>query len=173
MFIKLLGSSFIVFSGTYIGFALAKQCSDRLISLRQILSCIVALRSYMNYTAMELGDSMIQCASGANRKVAAFFLSVASLLKKNYLITPKEAIIESLKIYKNQLALTKEDCEVLILFGCNLGQMNKQEQENYLLMIEKRLEILEREAANLRDKNSKMYRYLGICASMLIVLLLI
>lgn len=173
MFAKLLGSSLVIFVGSYVGFSLAKQCGERLTSLRQILSCIVSLRSYMNYTSMELSDGLVQCAHGTNKKVTGFFLLIASLLKKNFLTTPEAAVNEGLNVYKRLLALKEEDCEVLKLLGSNLGRMNKSEQEKYLLMVEKRLEILEREAARFRDKNSKMYRYLGVCGGMMIVLLLV
>lgn len=173
MVVKLLGSSLVLFTGAYIGFALAKRCADRPANLRQFLSCIVSLKSYMQYTSMPLSDSLVQCAAGAGRDVTGFFLSAAALLRKNYLMTPKEAVETSLQSYRVRLALTREDCELLVLLGCNLGRMNKEEQEKYLVMIERRLEILEREATSMRDRNCKMYRYLGVCGSMMVVLLLI
>lgn len=173
MFVKLLGSSLIIFTGAYIGFSLAKRCSDRPANLRQILSCIVALKSYMNYASMPLAESLVQCSSGTGKNVSGFFLTVAGLLKKNYLMQPQEAIEKTLVDYRYKLALVQEDCDLLILLGCNLGHMDKTEQDKYLLMVEQRLEILEREATVDRDKNCKMYRYLGVCGSLMVVLLLI
>lgn len=173
MLLKLIGSVLVVFTGGYMGFMLANRCRERPDNLRQLLSCIVSLKSYMNYTAMPLSDGLMNCATGANQKVTTFFTSAAALLKNNYTLSPKEAIMRTLSVEQGKLALTKEDCEVLILFGSNLGIMDRTEQQNYLTMIEKRLEILEREAVSTRDRNCKMYRYLGICGSLMVVLLLL
>lgn len=172
MLLKLVGSIFVIFAGSYLGFSIAKRYIKRPNNLRQVLSCIVSLKSYINYTVMPLSDSLMNCALGANQEVTNFFITTANLLKNNYLLLPQEAIQQSLILHKNKLSLTKEDCEVLLLFGCHLGEMNREEQQKYLTMIQKRLEILEGEATALRDKNSKMYRYLGVCGSLMVVLLL-
>lgn len=173
MLLKLIGSIFVIFAGSYLGFSMAQRYTKRPNHLRQVLSCIVALKSYMNYTAMPLSDGLMNCTIGVNQEVANFFTTTATLLKNDYLMSPQEAIRKSLEMYKNKLSLTKEDCEVLMLFGCHLGKMDREEQQKYLAMIQKRLEILENEAAILRDKNSKMYRYLGVCGSLMVVLLLL
>lgn len=163
----------MICAGSYAGIAMARRCGERLTSLRQFLSCTVFLRSYLNYTSVELSEGLVQCARGSNQKVNGFFSLVAATLKKDYLVTPEYAVEEGLKAYKDALALCKEDCEALRLLGANLGRLDKAEQEKCLLMVEKRLAVLEREAAVLRDRNSKMYCYLGICSSMMIVLLLV
>lgn len=173
MLLKLIGGVLVVFAGGYAGFSLAARCVARPEQLRQLLSCVVSLKSYMNYASMPLADGLTQCAAGSGPAVQRFFFTTAQTLKNDYTATPKEAIEKALAEGKSKLALCEADCETLILFGCNLGIMDKKEQQNHLTMIEKRLEILEREAISLRDRNSKMYRYMGICCSLMVVLLLI
>lgn len=173
MLIKWIGGALVVFAGGCIGFTMASRCAARPEHLRQILSAVVSLRSYMSYAASPLSEGLARCAAGTNRLVAGFFLRAAELLRENYTMTPKEAVERALTEYARPLALKKEDCDTLLLFGCNLGSMDKKEQASYLTMIEKRLAILEREAAARRDADSKMYRYLGVCCSLMVVLLLI
>lgn len=170
---KLVGGAFVVFAGGSIGFMMASRCAARPDQLRQILSAVATLKSYMNYASAPLADGLDQCADGAGEAVARFFRSAAASLRADYTLSPREAVERAIKDCGACLALEKADLEALILFGCNLGAMDKKEQQSHLTMIEKRLEILEREAAALRDRNSKMYRYLGICGALTVVLLLI
>jgi stage III sporulation protein AB len=71
------------------------------------------------------------------------------------------------------LVLEKPELELLSVLGANLGAIDRIEQEKYLNMIQEQLRQLEAEAAHISGQNSKMYRYLGICGSLAIVILLV
>ena len=72
-----------------------------------------------------------------------------------------------------QLAIDKPEKEILTILGANLGAMNREEQNKYITMIQEQLEKLEQEAVRKRDLNTKMYRYLGVCGGLVVVILLV
>lgn len=172
MWIKFVGSLCIVLAGSYIGFAMARQCCNRPRYLRRILSCVTTLKSYLNYMDAPLTEGLCECVKGCDGIVREFFLEFAERLE-DYLIAPETAIAGALETYQEQMALTDEDREVLLLLGSRLGKVDRAEQQKHLSMIEKRLEFLARQAEEVSEKNSKLYRYMGVCTSLFLVLLLL
>lgn len=172
MWLKLAGGLIVIIAGTSIGFSLASRCSERPRQIRQIISCIGSLKSYINYVSLPLAEALINCTKGTCGAAAELFKKTAEILNKNGWMTPQEAISQALK-ETSELALEKPELEILSVFGANLGLTNREEQGNYLDLIQEQLEKIEHDALKLRDQNSKMYRYLGICGGLAIVILLI
>lgn len=88
-------------------------------------------------------------------------------------MTPREAIAKALAAGSGELSLRRQETEPFILFGSNLGQMNREEQVRYCDLLMAQLETLEQDALTLRDQNVSMYRYLGVCGGMAAAILLI
>lgn len=172
MWLKLLGSVFVLAAGTYIGFKLSLRCSQRPQHIRQLISCIVSLKSYINYISIPLPEALIKSTLGTEGPVAVFFKEIAALLENNIWMNPKQAIVQVLDRMEGKLALDSTEKEILVVFGANLGTMNREEQNKYLSMIQEQFEQLEQEAIRARDLNTKMYRYLGVCGGLVIVILL-
>jgi stage III sporulation protein AB len=173
MWLKLMGAIVVLLVSSLIGFQLAARCTGRPEQIRQIISCLGSLKSYITYAYVPLHEALIQCTNGIYGPVAQLFHSTAKRLDENGTLSPQEAIDSVLHDMHGQLLLDKAELEILGILGANLGIMNRVEQGNYLTMIIEQLERVEVEAARLRDLNSKMYRYLGICGGLTIVILLV
>lgn len=173
MWLKALGSSLVIMTGIYIGFTLAARCTERPHQIRQIVSCIVTLKAYINYISLPLSEALVKCTDGTDGVIAKFFMGVSRKLEENRWMNPEEAMKQTMSNLGSQLVIEQPEREVLLMMGANLGTMNKTEQEKYLTMVQEQLEQLEQGAVRIRDQNTKMYRYLGICGSLVIVLLLI
>jgi stage III sporulation protein AB len=173
MWLKLIGSILVFLVSTYIGFQMASRCQARPRHLRQIISCLGSLRSYIIYACLPLHEAVAQCTNGTDGPVAVFFQNIAIMLEKEATLTPQEVIKRVLSEMRGSLMLKNPEIEVLHVLGGNLGVMNCKEQEKYLSLIIEQLERFENEAIRLRDLNTKMYRYLGICGGMAIVIILI
>lgn len=173
MWLKFTGSILVFLVCSYIGFQMASRCQARPRHLRQIISCLGSLRSYIVYASLPLHDAVAQCTNGIDGPVAIFFQKVADILKKETLLTPEEIIERVLNEMQGSLMLKSPEIEVLHVLGGNLGIMNCKEQDKYLSMVIEQLERFENEATRFRDLNTKMYRYLGICGGMAIVIILI
>lgn len=173
MWLKVIGSMLVLTAATYCGFKLSQRCSERPQQLRQIISCIVSLKSYINYISMPLPEALVKSTAGTASPVAELFTQIASVLGKNVWMKPQQAIAQVLADMENRLALDKPEHEILIMLGANLGSLNREEQSKYLDMIEEQLKKLEQEAVRSRELNTKMYRYLGVCSGLVIVILLV
>lgn len=171
--LKLIGSILVLLVSSYIGFQMASRCQERPRHLRQIISCLGSLRSHIIYACLPLHEAVAQCTNGTNGPVAVFFQNVAAMLEKNGSLTPQEIIKKILNEMQGTLMLKTPEIEVLHVLGGNLGVMNCREQEKYLLMVIDQLERFENEAIRLRDLNTKMYRYLGVCGGLAIVIILV
>lgn len=173
MWLKITGGFLVLFVSSYIGFKLAARCSTRPQQIRQVISCLSSLKSYMTYASLPLHEALLQCSHGIQGPVADFFHHIGVILEENSMVSPQQAIHAALDEMKGKLVLQSSEVEVLKNLGANLGIMNRQEQSNYLVMIMKQLERFEDEAVRLRDLNTKMYRYLGVCGGAAIVILLV
>lgn len=173
MWLKIMGSLMIITVGTAIGFGLARQLSERPRQIRQIIGCIAALKSYISYVATPLPEALLNCAKGTEGPIAEFFKRLANTLEENGWMTPQEAITQALIDGKGQLTLENPEREILSVLGANLGGTGREDQQEYLNMVLKQLEHVEKEAVKQREQNARMYRYLGICAGLAVVILLI
>lgn len=173
MWLKIAGGVLVLFVSSCVGFQLAARCSGRPQHIRQIISCLGSLKSYITYACLPLNEALIQCSHGIYGPVAEFFHQTATLLEQNGGLSPQQAINTVLDDMKGRLMLKQPELEILSILGANLGIMNREEQGNYLSMIIEQLETFASEAARLRDLNTKMYRYLGICGGLAIVILLV
>lgn len=173
MWLKIAGSMLIVLTGSYIGFLMAARCRERPRQIGQLLSCLASLKSYINYVTMPLPEALSNCVNGVRGPIADMFLHMASKLKETGWLTPQEAIEDAMQHHRNRLALDIPEQEILAILGANLGLVNREEQYKYIGVIEAQLRKIEHEAVRYRDQNVKMYQYLGVCGSLMIVILLV
>ncbi len=172
MWLKILGSLMIIATGTYIGFTLAACYAERPRQIRQLISCLSALKSHINYVAVPLPEALSQCTCGIAGPVANFFHTTSLLLSHNGWLTPRAAMEQALKESKH-LMLNQPEREILAVFSANLGSMNREEQHKSLELVEEQLSRIQQDAEKLCEQNVKMYRYLGICGGFVIVIILV
>lgn len=171
MWIKLLGSLLIIVAGTALGFRAAARYSERPRQIRQLISCISALQSHINYVAIPLPEALRQCTAGITGPVAELFRLMSALLADNRL-TPQAAMDQAL-IKSEQLVFHQSEREILAAFSASLGSMNREEQHKALTLVQVQLSGMQGEAEKQCEHNVKMYRYLGICGSLALVIILV
>lgn len=172
MWLKIIGSVIVIITGTSLGFMLANRCSERPRQIRQIISCIGSLKTYISYVSLPLSEALRSCTNGTYGAINDLFQRMASILSDNGWMTPQEALKRAIS-ETNRLALERPELEILSALGANLGSTSRDEQKTYLDMVQEQLTKIEQDALRLRDQNSKMYRYLGICGGLAIVIVLI
>jgi len=173
MWLKLLGSILVLGAGTAIGFGLARGCCERPRQISQLLHCLTALKSYIGYVSMPLPQALERCAAGVVGPIGDFLRVAAEILEENRQVSPAMAIQEALKQAKGELYFQAAELDVLQAFGANLGILHHGEQENYLCLVQEQLDGIRLGAEAFRDRNCKLYRYLGLCSSLLIVIVMI
>ncbi|WP_425061166.1 Stage III sporulation protein AB [Sporomusa carbonis] len=171
MWLKILGSLMVVTAGACIGFSLAAHYTERPRQIRQIISCLTALKSHINYTAIPLPEALSLCTGGITGPVTEMFHNMATLLSNNGRLTPQEAMSQALRQTK-KLVLNKPEREILAVFSANLGGMNREEQHKSLDMVHEQLSRIQYDAEKLCEQNVRMYRYLGVCGGLAVVIVL-
>ena len=78
MWIKLIGSVFIVLATSYCGFTMANRSAERPRQLRQLISVLKALKSYISYVAMPLSEAFLCSAKGIDGPLADFCKNVGT-----------------------------------------------------------------------------------------------
>lgn len=172
MWLKLLGSIIILITSTYIGFGLASRYAERPRQIRQLISCLSALKSHINYAAVPLPEALSQCTCGLTGPVADFFHTTAILLSHSAWLTPQDAINQVLK-NSSQLVFNQPEKELLASFSATLGSMDRNEQQKSFELIHEQLSRIQHEAETRCEQNVKMYRYLGVCSGLAIVIILV
>lgn len=173
MWLKLLGSMLVVAAGAWIGFALAGRFCDRPRHISQLMGCLAALQSYVNYAAVPLPEALMHSGSQVEGPVRELFERVARTLSACGWLSPRQALAEALQETSARLAFERPEQEVLLQLGSNLGSTNRGEQQKVLTMVLEELGRIEQESRLARDQNAKMYRYLGICGGLVVVILLV
>ncbi|MDR3592996.1 MAG: stage III sporulation protein AB [Negativicutes bacterium] len=173
MWLKILGSMLIVAAGGWTGFAVANRYCERTRQIGQLIGCLTALRSYVNYASMPLPEALSHCGSQVDGPVRELFHHTARTLTACGWLTPRQALAGALETAAGRLELGEPEREALLQLGANLGSTNRGEQQKYLTMVLAQLEQLEQESRRARDQNVKMYRYLGICGGLAVVILLV
>lgn len=173
MWLKIAGSVLVVAAGAGIGFSLAGRCSERPRQLRQAVSCLSALASYIGYASLPLGEALVRAAGGVAGPAGDFFRRTAAVLAERGWQTPAQAMEEALAAAGPTLAWQRPEREIMLLLGANLGATNREEQQKYLALVTDQLRRLEQEATRLRDQNARMYRYLGVCGGLAVAILLV
>lgn len=173
MWIKISGACLIILAGSAMGFRIAKRYSERPQQIREFISCLSALQSYIVYAALPLNEALRCCADGVEGIVATIFRRTGELMSNNPALTPEDAFAVAQAELGQYLTFQKAEQELIRLFSTHLGMMNRHEQGKKLELIQEQLEALAQEALRLRDSNVKMYRYLGVCGSLAVVIMLV
>lgn len=169
---KFIGIILIFTSFTYGGFYLALRCCQRTQQLNQIIQCLSALKTHIGYSALPLEQALLACCYGVDGYGSEIFKKMGNILRENNQISPCEAIQIAMKSVGTSLALKDPERELLLYFSANLGSSGRKEQERYLEVIKNQFEKYEQEAIQIRNLNAKMYRYLGICSGITMIILL-
>ena len=173
MWLKVVGGIFVVTAGAAMGFQMAWRYGERPRQIRQLISCLSALQSYIYFSAMPLSEALHHSSDGVEGAVSTMFCRAGELLAVHPVLTPEEAFLIAEGEQKRKLTFNKPEQELLQLFWSHLGMMNRDEQAKNLRLIQEQLEKVAHEATAIRDPNMKMYRYLGVCSGLAVVIMLI
>jgi|LSQX01.3.fsa_nt_gb stage III sporulation protein AB len=173
MLIKLLGCGIVLFSTTFIGYHAANKYSKRLETLRALQISLEMLETHISFSATVLPDAFEKIANTSVEYVNELFLSVSKLLRKRLGMTAKEAWNKSLVSLKQKLYIEKEDEDILKALGNSLGNTDCENQIRIIELTRSKLNMLEKKADVLKQKNDRLYKTLGVLSGLLIILLLV
>jgi len=172
MWLKLVGGILVILSSSMIGFIIAGSYKNRPTTLRNLQVALSMLESEINYGHMPLPQALRSISKKCDKDVADLFAQTAHYLSSRRGLTADEAWEMSLKEFFLNSNIAENDYEILIAFGKYLGSTDKQDQIKNIRLALDNLRQQELSSIHEKEKNEKMWRYLGVLSGIMIVLLL-
>ncbi|WP_165000357.1 stage III sporulation protein SpoIIIAB [Anaerophilus nitritogenes] len=173
MIIKILCSILIVLSSSIIGYLYSFRYLQRLQQLKDLYISFQLLETEITYVATPLVIAMEKIGSQSNQSIHQIFKDVHKILSKRIGYSVDEAWNQAIENNFNRTALTQEDKEILIDFGKNLGRTDQENQMKNFKWIYLQLQKHQQNADELKNKNGKLCKSMGILAGLAIVIILI
>ncbi|EIT87336.1 stage III sporulation protein SpoAB [Fictibacillus macauensis ZFHKF-1] len=170
--ISFLGASLILFSTSWMGFAMAKKVKERPKQLRELKVALQSLEAEIMYGHVPLDEAFGHLSRQLNEPIAAFFGELAGALQETASSVP---ILweEALTRLAERSSLKKAELEVLQQFGSTLGRHDRDNQKRHIQLTLSHLERELDEATAAVATYEKLYKSVGVLSGLLLIILLI
>lgn len=167
-FLKLLNMILIIVICAYIGINKAKTYSLRVFKLRDLKNAFNIFKTKLEFTyepVKEIFSEISELIYSNNNNI--FKSYIENISKENYENAWNLAVAE------NSFSLSKEDIKIISNFGNLLGKTDLNGQIKEVELANNFLDKQITEAEELRKKNDKLYKSLGIIIGIAIVIIFI
>lgn len=171
--LKILGSIIVILGASVIGFMYSGVYIERVRQIRDLQYALSMLETEIIYTATPLMEALLSIGDKGGTSAKLIFIRMSEMLDKKKSNSVYDAFKESYKGLKDELCICKEEVDVLESFMQSLGSSDIEGQKKIFNITIKKLEEIEKKAEVVRSKNERLYRYLGVCMGVLIVIILI
>lgn len=169
---RLWGAGLLVTSCGLMGLVVAASFNQRVKNLRQLVTFVQLLESEIHFVQTTLPEILIKLAPQFSGPVQQFLNSLNRGLGEGSGDPFSQIWLESTQILARS-GLPPPVLEELGGFGLVVGASDVREQEKHLHHLLQRLESAWEDAKGEREKQTKLWQYLGFCIGLLLVLLLI
>lgn len=173
MLAKLILSIIIIASAGIIGYVLAYRYVQRNQQLKNLHIAFQLLETEIMYSSSSLPMALKRVGLKSNSPIGSFFTETYKILDSRLGYGIEEAWSRTVEDTISETSLNHEDKEVLLDFGFNLGSTDKEHQIKNFQFIYLQLKKRQDDAENLRMKNEKMFKNLGILIGIAIVIIFI
>lgn len=172
MLLKLLGGSLVIISSSMIGFIVAGYYKQRPEILRNLQGALSMLETEINYAHTPLPEALKNVGKRCEKEVSELFIKTMRHLTKNEGLTAGESWEKALNEFSKKTSLKENEIEILTSFGKYLGISDKDDQIKNIKLTIANLKQQEALAIEERQKNERLYKYLGVLVGLAIFLLL-
>jgi len=171
--LKLVSGAIIVGVCSYFGWLMAQAYVERLKQLRALRVALQMLETEIGYALTPLPEALARIAQHTEKEISQFFQQVRELILSGNGYTAGEAWNMALDQVYAQTALHPVDREIIGALGVAVGASDREDQLKHLHLACEQLQKEEINAAEMRAKHEKMWKYAGFLTGLVIVLLLI
>lgn len=167
-FFKFIFLIVIFCTSSLIGIKYSKKFENRYNNLKEIKNMLNIFKTKVKYTYEPLPEIFKEISKNTYKEVSEIFYEASEKMKN---MNAQQAWKES--IDNTKLELSKEDKNILKGMSKLLGKTNIEGQINEIELTEKFLNKQIENAEIEKNKNMKLYKTLGCCVGLVIVILLI
>lgn len=171
--VKIIIIIIVLCISSLIGFLYGEMYRKRPLDLKECYKAIMFLQNEVIFNNTPLPDGLIEIGEKLREPYSDLLLKVGEDLIKGNEIGVLEAFEKAFKIYEKDFYMQKEDKKIISEFLLSLGSSFIYGQEKVFKLCLENLKINIEEADTLAKKNTKLYRYLGVCIGAMIAILII
>ena len=163
----------IVLLSSLIGYLYGEGFRNRLSQLRELKRALIDFENDIVYTYTPLPESIESIALKAKSTIKVLFNEISFKLKNNEVENVYMAFKESINEHKKEMNLRNKDFEILLDLSKSLGETNVEGQIKIFNLAKEKLDIELEIAEDECNKNTKVYRYLGVAVGAMIAIFLV
>lgn len=171
---KWIGYSLIFLSAVAVGYYASLQLEKRREQLILLRKAVLSIKREIDYQLSPLSEAFLHTAKRTKDPWKSFLEEMGEKLTKDGI---QEA--DFFEIWQKEMKKIsrfhpwKEDLALLQSLGQGLGQLDKEMQLSQLKLFEEELFEAEKEAGEEGRKKGHLYRMLGPCMGLLVIILLL
>jgi len=173
MLVKLMLSLLIIVGCTLVGNIYASSYGERVKLLSHLISTLQMLETEIVYGATPLPLLLPRIATKSKEEIADILLEVSDILLKKEGDTFAEAWRRAVNINRKKSAFHRDDLDLLISLGNNLGTSDRENQVKHIRLAMEDIKRNFEAAVAQQQKNAGLYKHLGLLAGVTIVIILI
>ncbi len=173
MLIRVLGIVVVLLASCGLGFRISYELIDRIEDLQQIKRVLIMLRGEIKYANTPLTEALSTIAFRVPIPWTDFLKEIAETMDACDGSTFPSIFQKAQKKYLDRTSLLPKDLSRLSDFGANLGYLDKEMQLGSIDLYLEELEAEMKDAKEKVEKNSKVYRIMGMAVGVLILLVIL
>lgn len=164
----------IIFAiSSYIGFMYGETFRRRLDELKEILKALLILENEVIYGTTPLPEALENLCYKVQEPVKKFIKAIEERLIKGNVESVYEGARQEFSAIENEFYLDDEDKKIVGDFFKSLGESGVYGQEKIFTLAIEGIKLNLKDAEESAKKNTKLYRYLGVCIGAMITIFLI
>lgn len=163
----------IVFAAYCLGSAKSNVYKNRVRRLEEVLLSLEIFKAEINYGLALLPEVFRSIGGKVKGPVGGLFNCSVAYMKEQAGYSAGECWVRSLQDRQGDLELSRDQLALLEKMGMIWGKGEKSDQLKQVVLMQEMLRQALQEARQDREKNEKMWRYLGLLGGFTIVILLL
>lgn len=158
----------IILVSTYIGIFKSKQFSGRVVELKKMKSALNVFKSKIEFTYEPIKEIFEEISKIVYQDKENIFKNFCENLGSNDV---SKVWNESVEDFESNL--TKDDKEIILMLGKLLGKTDKNGQISEIELVSKFLDKQIVDSEEMKSKNEKLYKTLGVVCGLTIAIILV
>ncbi|MDV3428649.1 MAG: stage III sporulation protein AB [Bacillota bacterium] len=173
MYFKILGSVMIITASTYTGFYLGSKLIKRINELTELERLGTLLENEIVYSHTPLPQAIFSISSRQGNNIEKLFYKMYEKLSMNETDSIFDAVNLAVNENLRQLCTEKDDLKILLDLAKSLGDYDIEGYKKVFALYKIGIKNKISEAESKKNKNIKMYRYLGFSIGAAAVIMII
>ncbi len=173
MLVKFIVSSVLLLSTGIVGYLMSQRYSLRVKEISYLQLAMNNLEAEILYYSNSLPSAMNKVGLRTHKNIGDFFIDTYKMLDSKNGYRVDEAWERSVLKNISNTSLHKDDKEILISFGKDLGMGDKETQRKHFQFTKVLLEEQRDIALDEKETNGKLFNRLGILLGLGLVIILI